>query len=77
MLPPTSRKDENVSQAFAPFITDAFVTLPGAPDVRVPIKMLLDTAASQSFVLEGVLPFNDKSYTEENVLVQGFEVFSP
>ena len=73
-FPPTSRKDGKVRQAFAPFITEAFITLPGAPDKRVPIKMLRDTAASQSFVLENVLPFNDKSYTGENVLVQGFEM---
>ena len=36
--------------------------------------MLCDTAASQSFVLEGLLPFNDKFYTGENVIVQGFEM---
>ncbi|KAK0147815.1 hypothetical protein N1851_012505 [Merluccius polli] len=73
-LPPTSRKDEKISQTFAPFITDAFVALPGAPEIRVPIKVLRDTAASQSFVLEGVLPFDNSSYTGENVLVQGFEM---
>ncbi|KAL2096852.1 hypothetical protein ACEWY4_006059 [Coilia grayii] len=76
LLSPTSRKDENFSQAFAPFITDAVVTLPGAQGIGVPIKVLRDTAASQSFVLESVLPFNDKSYAGENVLVQGFEMGS-
>lgn len=73
-LPPTSRKDEKVSQAFAPFITDAFITLPGAQSTRVPIKVLRDTAASQSFVLESLLPFSEESYTGEDVLVQGFEM---
>ena len=71
---PTSRKDENICQAFAPFITDGFVTLPGAPGTQVPIRILRDTAASQSFILENVLPFSDQSYTGEDVLVQGFEM---
>lgn len=69
-----SRKDDHISQAFAPFIMDGFVTLPADPSVRVPIKILRDTAASQSFILENVLPFSDDSYTGENVLVQGFEM---
>ena len=71
---PTSRKDENICQAFAPFITDGFVTLPGAPGTEVPIRIIRDTAASQSFILENVLPFSDQSYTGEDVLVQGFEM---
>ncbi|KAK0147995.1 Retrovirus-related Pol polyprotein from transposon 412 [Merluccius polli] len=43
-------------------------------EIHVPIKVLRDTAASQSFVLEGVLPFDNGSYTGENVLVQGLEM---
>lgn len=73
-LPPTSRKDEKIRQAFAPFISGAFVTLPDEQSTHVPIKVLRDTAASQSFVLESVLTFCDKSYSRENVLVQGFEM---
>ena len=70
-LPPMSRKDKKVSQNR---LLRMCLSLPGAHDVRMPIKVLCDTAASQSFVLEGVLPFNDKSYSGENVLVQGFEM---
>lgn len=36
---------------FAPFVTDGVVSLPGG-SVMVPIKILLDTVASQSFILE-------------------------
>lgn len=38
-----------------------------------PIKILIcDNAASQSFVVENILLFNDDSFTEENVLAMDF-----
>ncbi|KAK0143189.1 Retrovirus-related Pol polyprotein from transposon 412 [Merluccius polli] len=43
-------------------------------NVRVPIKILRDTGASQSFILENVLPFCDKTSTGCSVLVRGFEM---
>lgn len=73
-FPPTSRKDKNVSDVFAPFVSTGYIALPGNREVRVPVNILRDTAASQSFVLESVLPFSEKSYAGENILVQGFEM---
>ena len=73
-LPLTSRKDESICQAFAPFIMDGFVTLLEEPNARIPIKVLRDTAASQSFILENVLPFSEKSHVGASVLVQGFDM---
>lgn len=58
---------------FTPFVMDGFVSLPGCND-RVPVKMLRDTAASQSFILEGVLPFSDKSAGGSDVPVLGFSM---
>lgn len=45
--------------SFGPFVMDGVVSLPGGR-VKVPIKILRDTAASQSFILEEVLPFSHK-----------------
>lgn len=56
---------------FAPFVMNGFVSLPGCCD-KVPVKMLRDTAASQSFIFEGVLPFSDKSAVGSDVPVLGF-----
>lgn len=56
---------------FAPFVMDGFVSLPGNSS-KVPVRMLRDTAASQSFILEGVLPFSDESAVGSDVPVVGF-----
>jgi len=39
---------------------------------RVPITILRDTAASQSFILSDLLPFSKESAMDSGVLVQGF-----
>lgn len=50
---------------------DGFVALPG--DGReVPFKILRDTAASQSFILEGVLQFGQRSALSSDVPMLGF-----
>lgn len=55
---------------YTPFITDGLVSLVGS-SVQVPIKILRDTGASESFILESVLPFSTKTSTGTNVLVRG------
>ena len=73
--PPLSQEDlDGGNPCFAPFIMDGFVSLPGDPSVRVPIKIVRDTGASQSFLLENVLPFCDMTSTGCSVLVRGFEM---
>lgn len=42
------------------FVMDGVVSLPGG-SVKVPIKILLDTATSQFFILEKILLFGNKS----------------
>lgn len=45
---------------FVPFVMDGFVSMPGGSH-KVPVKMLRDTAASQSIILEGMLPFSESA----------------
>lgn len=49
---------------------DGFVSLPDSMD-KVPVKILRDTGASESFVLESVLPFSAALSAGKNVLIQG------
>ncbi|KAL2076972.1 hypothetical protein ACEWY4_027431 [Coilia grayii] len=71
---PLLQNADGGGHTFAPFILDGCVSLPGQPSVRVPIKILRDTGASQSFILQDVLPFSDESFTGNSVLVRGFEM---
>lgn len=45
---------------------DGFVSLPDSMD-KVPVKILRDTGASESFVLESVLPFSAALSAGKNV----------
>lgn len=56
---------------FAPFIMDGWVSLSGGGR-EVPVKILRDSAASQSFILEGVLPLGQLSALGSDVPVVGF-----
>ncbi|XP_061572222.1 uncharacterized protein LOC133425392 [Cololabis saira] len=50
---------------------EGFVSLTEKGD-RVPVTILRDTAASQSFMLSHVLPFSEESAGDSGVLVRGF-----
>ncbi len=56
--------------SYAPFITEGRVSLLDVT-VEVPIKILRDTGAVDSFILESILPFSSQSETGERLLVQG------
>ncbi len=47
---------------YAPFITEGYVSLIGSTE-KVPIRILRDTGASESFILESVLPFSQETDT--------------
>lgn len=51
---------------YAPFITNGSVSLLGQ-DGKVSLKILRDTGASQSFLLEGVLPLSAQTATGKDV----------
>ena len=46
--------------SFLPFVTDGSVSLAGS-EVKVPVKILRDTAAFDSFIQASVLPFSEES----------------
>ena len=58
---------------FKPFVMDGFVALSGSGG-KIPVKILRDTAASQSFILEGVLPLNAQTAEGSEVPVRGFSM---
>lgn len=49
-------------ESFLPFVSDGHVSLVGS-DCKVPVKILRDTAAFDSFIQASVLPFSEESHT--------------
>lgn len=60
---------------FEPFITDAQVSLEGRSE-RVNIKVLRDTGAKHSFIVESALPFSTESAVGDFILMRGMELGS-
>ena len=65
-------KEDVYGDKFKPFITEGFVSFVGDSHLQ-PIKILRDTGAIQSLILEGILPFSEKSSVGANVLISGVE----
>ncbi len=59
-------KDED----YTPFISYWHVPFVGK-ETKVPVTILRDTGASESFILQDVLPFSSLSDTGTSVLIQG------
>ncbi|KAK0141027.1 Retrovirus-related Pol polyprotein from transposon opus [Merluccius polli] len=57
------------SEGYEPFVRLGYVSLPGSN--KQPVRILCDTGASQSMMLEGILPLSDKNALGSNVLVRG------
>ena len=64
---------DSVPEIYKPFISDGLVFLLHDKVTDRKINILQDTGASQSLLLADVLPFSEKSYTGESVLLQGVE----
>ncbi len=62
--------DVDFFPSYTPFVTEGLVTLVGDEE-EDPIKILRDTGAIDSFILESILPFSPQSYIGENVLIRG------
>ena len=67
-------KSEIIREEFKPFVSESFVSLENSSS-QVPIKILRDTGAPQSLLLEGVLPLCVITSTDESVIAQGIEGF--
>lgn len=63
--------DNEPDPCFKPFISEGFVSLTGNPADQLPVKVLRDTAGSQSIILKGVLPLSSSTFCGSSVLVQG------
>lgn len=55
---------------FEAFVSDGFVSL-GGNDCKVPVKILRDTGATDSFIRASVLPFSEETDTGDCVIVRG------
>ncbi|XP_065894244.1 uncharacterized protein [Dysidea avara] len=60
-------------EVLLPFVSRGFVCLEGGTE-KVPINVLRDTGATQSLLLDSVLPFSDQTSAGVSVLLQGVEM---
>ncbi|KAK0151874.1 Retrovirus-related Pol polyprotein from transposon 17.6 [Merluccius polli] len=67
-------KNDCVADSYRPFILKGLVSLTGKEEDQVPIIILRDTGATQSLLLDNVLPFSDKSSCGSDVLVWGVKM---
>ncbi|KAJ8046946.1 hypothetical protein HOLleu_05792 [Holothuria leucospilota] len=71
-LRPNSK--DKIKEEYLPFVSEGFISLDGnSAHPPVKIKILRDTGATQSLLLDGVLPLSDSTSTGANVLIQGVE----
>lgn len=62
--------DKDVLVAYAPFIREGFLSLLGS-ETKIPIKILRDTGAHDSYVVSSVLPFSSNTATGDFILSRG------
>lgn len=55
------------------FTSEGSVSLFSKPEHETPIEILKDTGATQSILLEGILPLSDQSSMGAKVLIQGVD----
>ena len=68
------KSSDSVMEVFDPFITNGFVSLSSDfNSPSAPVRILRDTGSAQSLILADILPFSDKTSTQDNVLIQGVE----
>ncbi|KAJ8025620.1 hypothetical protein HOLleu_33227 [Holothuria leucospilota] len=66
--------NDQIKEEYLPFVSEGFISLDGnSAHPPVKIKILRDTGATQSLLLDGVLPLSDSTSTGANVLIQGVE----
>ncbi|KAJ8047942.1 hypothetical protein HOLleu_00064 [Holothuria leucospilota] len=66
--------NDKIKEEYLPFVSEGFISLDGnSAHPPVKIKILRDTGANQSLLLDGILPLSDSTSTGANVLIQGVE----
>lgn len=58
---------------YSPFTLHCFVSLFDSVE-KIPVKILRDTGASESFILDSVLPFSSSSSSGRSLLAKGIDL---
>ena len=67
-------KESDYMENYKPFISEAVVSLVGGESSSQKVIILRDTGATQSLMLDSVLPLRENSLTGANVLISGVEM---
>ena len=67
-------KESDYMENYKPFISEGVVSLVGDESSSQKVKILRDTGATQSLILDSVLPLIENSFTGANVLISGVEM---
>ena len=71
-ISPNTKSD--YMENYKPFISEGVVSLVGDENSSQKVKILRDTGATQSLMLDSVLPLTENSFTGANVLISGVEM---
>ena len=66
--------ESDYMENYKPFISEGVVSLVGDENRSKKVKILRDTGATQSLMLDSVLPLTENSFTGANVLISGVEM---
>ena len=66
--------ESDYMENYKPFISEGVVSLVGDENSSQKVKILRDTGATQSLMLDSVLPLTENSFTGANVLTSGVEM---
>ena len=66
--------ESDYMENYKPFISEGVVSLVGDENSSQKVKISRDTGATQSLMLDSVLPFTENSFTGANVLISGVEM---
>ena len=66
--------ESDYMENYKPFISEGLVSLVGDENSSQKVKILRDTGATQSLMLDSVLPLTENSFTGANVLISGVEM---
>ena len=66
--------ESDYMENYKPFISEGVVSLVGDENSSQKVKILRDTGATQSLMLDSVLPLTGNSFTGANVLISGVEM---
>ena len=66
--------ESDYMENYKPFISEGVVSLVGDENSSQKVKILRNTGATQSLMLDSVLPLTENSFTGANVLISGVEM---